>query len=108
MQQSDKCEQLHWQLHSISCDICCAGLQFQHVQGQLVNLLRVAVEDSMDLGLRQIAAITFKNLVRKDWDPSGAARNPRSRLPGAAAQPALHVAWDWHACPPYHRQQWQS
>ena len=59
---------------------CCAGVQFQHVQGQLVNLLRVAVEDSMDIGLRQIAAITFKNLVRKDWDPSGGARATRSQL----------------------------
>ena len=47
--------------------------QFQHVPGQLVNLLRVAVEDSLDIGLRQVASITFKNLVRKDWDPSGTA-----------------------------------
>ena len=38
-----------------------------------MNLLRVAVEDSLDVGLRQVAAITFKNLVRKEWDPSGAA-----------------------------------
>ncbi|EIE23737.1 ARM repeat-containing protein [Coccomyxa subellipsoidea C-169] len=45
--------------------------QFQHVKGQLVNLLRVAVEDSLDVGLRQVAAISFKNLVRKDWDPPG-------------------------------------
>ncbi|BDA47636.1 Importin-7 [Coccomyxa sp. Obi] len=45
--------------------------QFQHVEGQLVNLLRVAVEDSLDVGIRQVAAISFKNLVRKDWDPQG-------------------------------------
>ncbi|CAL5220954.1 g3058 [Coccomyxa viridis] len=43
--------------------------QFQHVPGQLVNLLRVAVEDSLDVGIRQVAAITFKNATRKDWDP---------------------------------------
>lgn len=48
-------------------------LQFQHAEGQLVNLLRVAVEDSLDVGIRQVAAISFKNLVRKDWDPQGAA-----------------------------------
>ena len=46
-------------------------LQFQHVPGQLVNLLRVAVEDSLDVGIRQVAAITFKNATRKDWDPLG-------------------------------------
>lgn len=39
--------------------------------GQLVNLLRVAVEESLDVGIRQVAAITFKNAVRKDWDPIG-------------------------------------
>ena len=48
------------------------ALQFQHVPGQLVNLLRVAVEDSLDVGIRQVAVITFKNAVKKDWDPLGA------------------------------------
>lgn len=42
-------------------------MQFQHSKGQLVNLLRVAVEPSLDLGTRQAAAISFKNLVRRDW-----------------------------------------
>ena len=42
-------------------------MQFQHSKGQLVNLLRVAVEPSLDQGTRQAAAITFKNLVRRDW-----------------------------------------
>ncbi len=37
-----------------------------------MNLLRVAVEDSLDVGIRQVAAITFKNATRKDWDPLGA------------------------------------
>ena len=36
-----------------------------------MNLLRVAVEDSLDVGIRQVAAITFKNATRKDWDPLG-------------------------------------
>ncbi|KAK9839718.1 hypothetical protein WJX81_008385 [Elliptochloris bilobata] len=48
-------------------------LQFQHSPGQLVNLLRVAVEESVDLGTRQAAAISFKNLVRKDWEGAGSS-----------------------------------
>ena len=52
------------------------ALQFQHVPGQLVNLLRVAVEDSLDVGIRQVAVITFKNTVKKDWDPLGAPLTP--------------------------------
>ena len=60
------------QLPIAMCGVCCDVLQFQHEQGQLVNLLRVAMEDSLDIGLRQVAAITFKNLVKKEWDPSGA------------------------------------
>ena len=47
--------------------MCPATLQFQHSEGQLVNLLRVAVEPSLDQGTRQAAAISFKNLVRRDW-----------------------------------------
>lgn len=35
--------------------------------GQLVNLLRVAVEGSLDPAVRQSAAITFKNVVVKGW-----------------------------------------
>ena len=44
-----------------------AAVQFQHSEGQLVNLLRVAIEPALDQGTRQAAAISFKNLVRKDW-----------------------------------------
>lgn len=36
-----------------------------------MNLLRVAMEDSLDVAIRQVAAITFKNATRKDWDPIG-------------------------------------
>jgi importin-7 len=46
-------------------------LQHQHMPGQLTNLLRVAVEDSVDAAVRQVAAITFKNLVKADWDAQG-------------------------------------
>ena len=41
-----------------------------------MNLLRVAVEDSLDVGIRQVAVITFKNAVKKDWDPLGAPSTP--------------------------------
>ena len=34
-------------------------------------MLRVAMEDSLDVAIRQVAAITFKNATRKDWDPIG-------------------------------------
>ena len=46
-------------------------MQFKHVLGQLTALLRVALEPSLDLTLRQVAAITFKNLVKTDWDRQG-------------------------------------
>ena len=46
-------------------------LQHHHAPGQLTNLLRVAVEDSVDAAVRQVAAITFKNLVKVDWTPRG-------------------------------------
>jgi hypothetical protein len=35
----------------------------------VVNLLRVAAEPTVDLGIRHIAAITFKNAVKRRWDP---------------------------------------
>ena len=47
-------------------------LQFQHARGQLVNLLRIAVEPTLTQGVRQVAAISFKNLVKQSWDPAGA------------------------------------
>lgn len=45
--------------------------QHQHTPGQLTNLLRVAVEDTVDPAVRQVAAITFKNLVKADWMQGG-------------------------------------
>ncbi|PSC72993.1 importin beta-like SAD2 [Micractinium conductrix] len=41
--------------------------QSKHARGQVVNLLRVALEDSVDPAVRQVAAISFKNLVKRDW-----------------------------------------
>lgn len=38
-------------------------------RGQIVNLLRVAAEQSVAMGVRQVAAISFKNIARRDWEP---------------------------------------
>eukprot|EP00884_Botryococcus_braunii_P004058 jgi/Botrbrau1/13653/Bobra.0292s0003.1 len=40
--------------------------------GYAVGLLSVASTETLDLELRQVAAITFKNRVRKNWDLSDA------------------------------------
>jgi hypothetical protein len=37
-----------------------------------VNLLRVALEDSVDPAIRQVAAISFKNAAKRDWEGEGA------------------------------------
>ena len=50
--------------------------QYQHQPGHLTGLLRVAVEPSLDVGVRQVAAISFKNLVKADWEPHGARPGP--------------------------------
>lgn len=50
--------------------------QAKHARGQVVNLLRVALEDSVDPSVRQVAAISFKNLVRRDWAPNEGALAP--------------------------------
>ena len=53
----------------------CVRPQYQHSPGQLTNLLRVAVEDSVDAAVRQVAAITFKHLVKADWDQGEQGRD---------------------------------
>ena len=50
-----------------------ACAQYKHARGQVVNLLRAAVEPSLDLAIRQQAAIIFKQLCRSEWDPAGAS-----------------------------------
>ena len=49
----------------------CVCVQHDAAPSQAVNLLRVAAEASIDLGVRQQGAIAFKNLVKKSWDVGG-------------------------------------
>lgn len=44
-------------------------LQHEAAQGQVVNLLRVAAEPTVDLAVRQAASISFKNAVKSKWEP---------------------------------------
>lgn len=46
--------------------------QHKHARGQIVHLLRVALEDSVDPAIRQVAAISFKNTAKRDWEGEGA------------------------------------
>ncbi|KAL3153335.1 hypothetical protein ABBQ38_15508 [Trebouxia sp. C0009 RCD-2024] len=62
--------------------------KIQHTNGNLPNLLRVAVEESLGTTLRQVAAIQIKNIVKRGWDPSGAC----SVLWLVALQGMLHTA----------------
>ncbi|MEW5303971.1 MAG: hypothetical protein WDW36_006614 [Sanguina aurantia] len=43
-------------------------LQNDHVLGQSVNLLRVAAEEAVDEHIRQAAAITLKNSIKRSWE----------------------------------------
>ncbi len=58
--------------HALRFTLTCWVLQSKHARGQIVNLLRVALEDSVDPAVRQVAAISFKNLVKRDWADEGA------------------------------------
>ncbi|GLC37117.1 hypothetical protein PLESTB_000981600 [Pleodorina starrii] len=44
--------------------------QHEQLPGQAVQLLRVAAEDSVDAGVRHMAAINFKNFVKRSWEKS--------------------------------------
>jgi hypothetical protein len=50
----------------------CVVVSMQHEQlpGQAVLLLRVAAEESADAGVRHMAAINFKNFVKRSWEKS--------------------------------------
>lgn len=77
-------------------------LQHQHAPGQLTNLLRVAVEDSLDAPIRQVAAITVKNLVKADWDEQGethTCRGTQTLLQEGIGQPARLLAASKHGRP---------
>ncbi|KAJ7539565.1 hypothetical protein O6H91_11G100300 [Diphasiastrum complanatum] len=43
--------------------------QYQHVAGHLVGLLQIIVASNVDMSVRQVASIQFKNVIRKDWTP---------------------------------------
>ena len=45
--------------------------QSKHARGQIVNLLRVSLEEGVDPAVRQVAAISFKHLVKRDWTADG-------------------------------------
>ena len=49
-------------------------MQYKHARSQVVNLLRAAVEPSLDLAIRQQAAIMFKQLCATEWDPDGTSQ----------------------------------
>lgn len=44
-------------------------MQHETRPGHVRNLLRVAVETSLDPGLTQSAAIAFKRVVERRWEP---------------------------------------
>ncbi|KAJ8774330.1 hypothetical protein K2173_011579 [Erythroxylum novogranatense] len=43
--------------------------QFQYAPQHLVRLLQIIVDNSCDMGVRQVASIHFKNFVAKNWAP---------------------------------------
>ena len=51
---------------------CCIATVSQHEaeRGFVWNLLRVSAEASLELSLRQMAAIAFKRAVERRWEPS--------------------------------------
>ncbi|KAK9818968.1 hypothetical protein WJX74_009075 [Apatococcus lobatus] len=42
--------------------------QAQHAPGVLVQLLQLAADSAGDSGIRQVAVITFKNVVKRHWE----------------------------------------
>ncbi|KAL4855989.1 Importin beta-like SAD2 [Chlorella vulgaris] len=60
--------------------------QSKHARGQVVSLLRVALEDSVDPAVRQVAAISFKNLVKRDWDVEEGKVSPLAEEDKAAVR----------------------
>ncbi|KAL8516772.1 hypothetical protein ACS0TY_015145 [Phlomoides rotata] len=43
--------------------------QFQFAPQHLVRLLQIIVDGACDLSVRQVASISFKNFIAKNWDP---------------------------------------
>jgi hypothetical protein len=48
-------------------------------KGQIVNLLRVAAEESVDPAVRQVAAISFKNSAKRHWEGADGAMPARTK-----------------------------
>uniref|UniRef100_A0A1D1XYP0 Putative importin-7 n=1 Tax=Anthurium amnicola TaxID=1678845 RepID=A0A1D1XYP0_9ARAE len=44
--------------------------QFQYTPQHLVRLLQIVVNANLDLAVRQVASINFKNFVAKNWSPN--------------------------------------
>lgn len=42
--------------------------QFRYNKGQMVNLLRLSIEEGVEESVRQVASISFKNSVRQGWE----------------------------------------
>lgn len=63
--------------------------QHEAAPGQVVNLLRVAAEPSVDLGVRQVAAISFKNIAKRNWVPDAGGGPPVCPPPPLSQHPAL-------------------
>lgn len=67
--------------------------QHEQLPGQAVQLLRVAAEDTVDAGIRHMAAITFKNLVKRSWEKSESHESGElMRCPALAVKVAKRVA----------------
>lgn len=45
------------------------GTQVQYSPQHLVRLLQIIVDNNCDMGVRQVAAIHFKNFIAKNWTP---------------------------------------
>ncbi|XP_027925863.1 importin beta-like SAD2 [Vigna unguiculata] len=43
--------------------------QFQYAPQHLVRLLQIIVDNNVDMGVRQVASIHFKNFIAKNWSP---------------------------------------
>lgn len=48
-----------------------ALVQAQQAPGVLVQLLQLAADPAGDSGIRQVAVITFKNVVKRHWESRG-------------------------------------
>ncbi|CAA6659826.1 unnamed protein product [Spirodela intermedia] len=51
--------------------------QFQYTPQHLVRLLQIVVNGNLDLAVRQVASINFKNFVAKNWSPNEPGESPK-------------------------------